>query len=304
MHMKLQCLTKNRKWTTLCVMALATALLAGGATDAQPATSAQNSSSPQSSQPSIAQPLPGAHSPQSQTAPKVDPAEDTAYKSFYELRPDQSAEQIKQGEAFLLKYPDSPYRELIYSRLTQAHVGSQDFRRMEEDGAKALALNPDDVDVLATLAWAIPHSYNPDDPQAAARLQKAQDYGQRALQILATLSKPDDISAEDFERIRNDRLSEAHSGLGLVDFRRGRYAQAVSELQQSVKLADSPDPTDLFILGISLGQLQRYEEAAAAYDQCGKVSNTLQTRCQAGVLQARKEMAAHPAAAKQPASPL
>jgi len=286
-----QWLGKNREWTMPCVMALGTALLAGGATAAQQSPSAQKFVSPQT-----AQPVPGAHSP-SQTAPKVEPAEDTAYKSFYDLQPNQPVEQIRQGEAYLMKYPNSSYRELVYSRLAQAYVTNQDFRRMEEDGTKALALNPNDVDALATLAWAMPHSYNPDDPQAAARLQKAQDYAQRALQILPTLTKPDGISAEDFEHIRSERLSEAHSGLGLVDFRRGQYAQAVPEFQQATKPANSPDPVDFFILGISLEQLPRYEEAAAAYDQCGKVPGTFQTRCQAGVLQARKEMAAHPAAA-------
>lgn len=292
---------KNRASSMLRPSVLGVVFLVGGGVGAQQASmAAQNSTSPQSAQPSLAQPVPGVHNSQSQPASRLETAEDISYKSFYDLRPDQSAEQIKAGQAFLVKYPDSAYRELIYSRLTQAYVTEQNFRGMEEDGAKALALNPDDVDVLATLAWAMPHSYNPDDPQAAMRLQKAQDYAQRALRILPTLGKPDGISAEDFERIRNERLSEAHSGLGLVNFRRGQYAQAATELQQVVKLANNPDPVDLFVLGISLDQLHSFEEAAAAYDQCGKITNTFQTRCQAGALQARKEIAAHPAAVAKP----
>jgi tetratricopeptide (TPR) repeat protein len=298
MYMMISWLSTNHELRVFGAIALGAALFVGSLAGAQQATPAQNSAPPQSAQPSLAKPASGQQTSRVQAAPKLATEEDAAYKSFYDLQPGQSAEQIKQGEAFLLKYPDSRYLQVIYSRLAQAYFAKQDFKRMEDDGAKALALSPNDVDVLASMGWAIPHSFNPDDPQDAARLQRAQDYAQRALQILPALNKPDAVSVEDFERARNERLSEAHSGLGLVDFRRAQYAQAVSEFQQAAKLADSPDPVDFFILGISLEQLQRYEEAAAVYDQCGRISNTFQTRCQAGALQARKEMAAHPAVAK------
>lgn len=230
-------------------------------------------------------------------ASKIDPKEDAAYKAFYDVPPAQTDELIRQGEAFLANYPASAYRELVYSRLAQAYVVKQNFAMMETDGEKALALNPNDVDALALLGWAIPHNYDPAEPNAAAQLQKAENYSRRALQILATLQVTAPMSAEQFAQLKNDRLSQAHSGLGLVYFRRGQYAQAAPEFQQAVKLASSPDPIDFFLLGQSLQQLQEFSDAAAAYDQCGKIPGAFQLRCQANALQARHQAAAQPASA-------
>jgi tetratricopeptide (TPR) repeat protein len=236
-------------------------------------------------------------SPAPKINPKINPKEDAAYKAFYDVPPAQTDELIRQGEAFLSNYPASAYRELVYSRLAQAYVVKQNFGMMETDGEKALALNPNDVDALALLGWAIPHNFDPADPSAAARLQEAENYSRRALQILATLQVPAPMSAEQFAQLKNDRLSQAHSGLGLVYFRRGQYAQAAPEFQQAVKLASSSDPIDFFLLGQSLQQLQEFSDAAVAYDQCGKIPGTFQLRCQANALQARHQAAAQPASA-------
>jgi tetratricopeptide (TPR) repeat protein len=277
-----------------------------GATAGQAAGQAQNQNAgalnakPVGRGAPVGQPTPPA--PSVSPAPKIDPKEDAAYKAFYDVPPAQTDELIRQGEAFLSNYPASAYRELVYSRLAQAYVVKQNFGMMETDGERALVLNPNDVDALALLGWGIPHNYDPADPNAAARLQIAENYSRRALQILATLQIPAPMSAEQFAQLRNDRLSQAHSGLGLVYFRRGQYAQAAPEFQQAVKLASSPDPIDYFVLGESLQQIQRYDDAAAAYDQCGTVANTLQARCQANALQARHQAAAQSASTPQSAA--
>jgi tetratricopeptide (TPR) repeat protein len=258
---------------------------------AQPQMAKPQSATPHTMGTTTGQPTPSA------SASKIDLKEDAAYKAFYDVPPSKTDELIRQGEAFLLSYPASEYRELVYSRLAQAYVVKQDYSKMEEDGEKALALKPNDVDALALLGWAIPHNYDPAGPNAAARLQKAEDYLRRALQILSTLQKPATISAEQFAQLSNDRLSQVHSGLGLVYFRRGQYPQAVLEFRQAVKLASSPDPIDLFVLGESLQQIQQYGEAAAAYDQCGKIPNIFLLRCQDNSRQVRQQTASQQSSA-------
>jgi tetratricopeptide (TPR) repeat protein len=272
---------------------IATAVIAAPsrATAQQAPDSSQATTGPQTAKPIVGGSPAGQQTPSASPAPKVDPKEDASYKTFYDVPPSHTDELIQLGEAFLSEYPASAYREVAYSRLAQAYVVKQNFSKMEEDGEKALALNPNDADALALLGWAIPHNYDPADPNAAARLAKSEDYSRRALQILATLPTPALMSAEQFAQLTSDRLSQAHSGLGLVYFRRRQYAQAVPEFQQAIQLASIPDPIDLFVLGESLQQLQRYDDAAAAYDQCGKVPNNFQPRCQAKSLQARQQAA-------------
>jgi len=67
--------------------------------------------------------------------------------------------------------------------------------------------------------------------------------------------------------------------------------------RQAVKLASSPDPIDLFVLGESLQQIQQYGEAAAVYDQCGKIPNNFQLRCQDNSRQARQQAASQQSSA-------
>lgn len=228
----------------------------------------------------------------SPSAPKVDPKEDAAYKSFYDIAPVHTDELIRQGEAFLAQYPNSIYRELVYSRLAQAYVVKQNLSQVEEDGEKALALNPNDADVLALLGWAIPHNYDAASSNAAARLQQAEDYSRRALQVLSSLPQPPSMTPEQFAQLKDDRLSQAHSGLGLVYFRRAQFAQAVPEFQQAVRLAGSPDPVDYFLLGQSFQQLRQFNDAVTAFQECGRNPNIFQARCQDSAAKARQLAAA------------
>ena len=67
----------------------------------------------------------------------------------------------------------------------------------------------------------------------------------------------------------------------------------------ATKLDPTPEPIDFFLLGDGDMKLQKYPEAAAAFDRCAKAqwSADWQDRCKAG------EAAAQKAAPKQPAAP-
>jgi tetratricopeptide (TPR) repeat protein len=265
---------------------------------------AQQPSTPIPPSTTLSAPPSAAQQPQpSLSAARVDPREDAAYKSFYDIPPVHTDELIRQGEAFLAQYPNSIYRELVYSRLSQAYVVKQNLNRVEEDGEKALALNPNDADVLALLGWAIPHNYDAASPNAGARLQQAEDYSRRALQVLSSLPQPPSMTPEQFAQLKNDRLSQAHSGLGLVYFRRAQFAQAAPEFEQAVRLASSPDPVDYFLLGQSLLQLRQFNDAIAAFEGCGRNSNIFQARCQDSAAQARQLSAAQPGGQHSAAKP-
>lgn len=231
---------------------------------------------------------------------KEDPAELAAYRAFYDLKPDATNvdRQIQLGEDFVQKYPNSRYRSLVYSRLTQAYFNKQDMDKMYVAGQKALELNPDDYTVLVTLGWVIPHAYNQNELDAQQKLDKAEEYSKHALQLLPTIAKPDGLSDEDFAKLKNQALSQGHSGLGLTYFRKGRFADSIPELEQATKLVPDPDATDFFVMGVDNQQLHNHADAAAAYDSCAKINGPLQQRCKQGADQERKLAASQPAAKK------
>jgi tetratricopeptide (TPR) repeat protein len=220
--------------------------------------------------------------------PKVDPKESKAYKEFYDASPQDADKRIQLGEAFVKQYPSGPYTESVYAALVQAYYMKQDWNNMYSAADKCLAINPNNVDVLVTVGWVIPHVYDPSDPNASKQLDKAQNYETKAIQDISNLPKPDDMTDQQFAAAKAQKLAEAHSGLGLVYFRRQDYEKAAVELQQATQGNPSPDPTDYFALGAALQNSQQYSQAADAFDHCAQIAGALQSQCKEHEDQAKK----------------
>ena len=204
--------------------------------------------------------------------------EDSAYQAFLKER--DPAKRIKLGNDFLQRYPKSTLAEQVDVGMMNIYRAQQDWKNTYLWADHALALQPDDVDVLTTVGWTIPHVYTPDDPDADQELDKAEKYSKHAIEVLLNLPKPPKMSNEDFTAAKAKRSCQAHSALGLVDFRRDDYENSAKELQQATQGNPAPDPTDLFVLGIDLQNLKRYDEAAAQFTACGQIAGTLQSQCQ------------------------
>jgi tetratricopeptide (TPR) repeat protein len=234
---------------------------------------------------------PAAQAPQNPAPqePPRDPEEEKAYKAFYDTSLQDEDKQIELGEAFLQKYPQSRYREGVYARLAQVYFHKQQLEKMYDYGDKALALNPDDVTVLTMIGWVIPHGSDLDD----AKLKKAETYEKHALEKLNTMPKPAGMTDEQFAKAKAQGLSQAHSGLGLVYFRENKPEDSINELKLASAGA-SPDPTDLYVMGVELQKLDRAGEAAEAFQKCAQTPSGVQSRCKQGVEDASKKKAAKP----------
>jgi tetratricopeptide (TPR) repeat protein len=241
-------------------------------------------------------PQQGAPTPQGQqpaapaAAPKVDPEEEKAYKEFFDAKPDDYDKQIELGEAFVKQYPQSRYDETVYGRLTNAYYHKQQPEKMYAAADKALALNPDDVSILVLVGWVIPHSYDPNDPESARRLEKAETCEKHALAVLPKLPKPPALTDDQFAAAKARYESMAHSGLGLVYFRQEKPEGSLKELEQATA-NDQSDPVDFLIMGIDLGNLKRYNEAAEAFHKCAQIPGQLQDRCKQEADKAKTEAA-------------
>ncbi len=212
-------------------------------------------------------------------APKVDPKEEAAYKAFFETSAQDADKKIQLGEDFAKTYPNSRYSESVYAGLSQAYYAKQDWKNLYLTSDRALAINPDDVDILTMVGWVIPHVINPSTPDADQQLDKAETYEKRAIKDIPTLTKPPGMTDEQFATAKIEKAAEAHSGLGLVYFRRQQYEDAAKELQQATQSNPNPDATDFFALGASLQNSGHFTEAADAYTRCSQIMGSLQDAC-------------------------
>ncbi|MGH9796291.1 MAG: trypsin-like peptidase domain-containing protein [Candidatus Acidiferrales bacterium] len=230
----------------------------------------------------------------SDSAQPATKAEDDDYKEFFDAPRDTPQKQIELGEAFLAKYPDSRYRASVYARMVNAYLALGDVDKLFVAGEKALELNPDNVDVLAVVAYAVPRRIKPEDLDAAQKLQKVEQYSKHAVEVLNGLPKPETLTEEEFTRAKNEKLSMAHSGLAMVAFHRNNFAGMASELEQATTLSAAPDPSDFYLLGVAYDRVKRHGDAATAFGKCAAVAWDFQDRCKQSQEQSLKQAGVQP----------
>ncbi|MGA9883890.1 MAG: hypothetical protein WBQ34_09245 [Candidatus Acidiferrales bacterium] len=218
----------------------------------------------------------------------IDPSQQRAYKKFVSVSSADPDQKIKLGTEFSKKYPTSPFTEAVDAGLTNAFFVKQDWNNFYAYADKTLALNPDEVDVLTSVGWVIPHQYDPNDPGAAQRLGTAEADEKHALDVLAHMAKPKSVSDSEFAAAKSQKEQQAHSALGLIYFRQGNYTDSAKELQLSTQGTTGVDETDVFVLGVDLKNLNRQADATAAFTRCSQTPGPMQSRCQQEVGQQKK----------------
>lgn len=263
-------------------------------------TPPQNPPAPPPSQPGTpAKPgTTGTSLPDLPTAPPVNAEEEAAYKAFFDAK--DHTFKAKLGEEFQEKYPISRYRELVFVTLSNSYQNLGQEDKMFAAGEKAIELNPDSVAALVTMTKALARRTNPQSLDAQQKFDKAEKYGKHALEILASLPKPANVTEENFAKTKNNALADVHSGLGLVYMRKQRIAESISELEQATKISDTPDFVDFYLFGIVLQSSKRYEESAAAFGSCAAVPSQLQDTCKQSEAESKKLAAAKPATPAPP----
>jgi tetratricopeptide (TPR) repeat protein len=247
------------------------------------------------------QPAPGAPStdkpaapPQAQpltlepAAPPVNAEEDAAMKAFREMKNDDLSKKEQAAEDFLTKYPQSRYRPEVYAWQVQYFRSKGETDKMEATADKQLALFPNDPQTLAVVGSTLPRAMNANTPDPVKRLAKAEQYCQKALELLPTIAKPEGMPDQTFQNAKDQTAAMAYSGLGTVNFRRGKYADAIPNFEKAVRMDPDPDPVNYYLLGFCNQKAAHYDDAVAAYTKCAAIPSGMQATCTQGAEEAKK----------------
>lgn len=227
-----------------------------------------------------------------QAAPVVPPTpqEEADFKAFQAVPQNDVDKRIPLAETFLQKYPQSQYRPAMYQTLVSGYLAKQEVPKMIDAGEKEIALNPNDTPILGLMGQTLARTLNPKAPDALAQLNKAELYSKRAIEVTPTLTKPAELSDEQFNAAKNNALEMAYSGLGLVYLQKGQYDQAIPTLEQSLKTDThgEPDPVNLYLLGLANEKASHFDAAVAAFTKCAAIQSSLQANCKGGIETAKK----------------
>lgn len=239
--------------------------------------------------PSAQQPDPS--KPSGDAGVAANPEELAAAKAFQEMPNSDLPKKIMAGEEFLKKYPESQYRPAIYSTLVVDYIQNGNSQRAFELGDKEVALKPDDVQTLALLSQTIPRAQTSSTPNTDQQLTKAEGYAKRAIEVTPTIAKPEGMPDQNFAAAKNATLAMAHSGLGLVYVKRGKFSDAIPELEQSIRIDPNPapDPVNFYLLGLANQKASHFDDAAFAYSRCAAITSGLQNACHAAAEEAKKQ---------------
>jgi len=208
-----------------------------------------------------------------------DPREDSAYRAFDKVKPEDADKKIKLGLAFVNKYPKDRYAETVYGELVETYYAKRDLDDFYTYSDKGLSLFPDDIPLLALTGWVIPRAYQPNEPDGDKKLDQAETDEKRAVQALDGLAKPAGMDDQAFSQYKAGEAAVAHSALAMIYFRREKYEDSEKEMQLSMAAKADSDPTDFLVLGADYQNLGRFKEAADAFNRCAQVPGNYQSTC-------------------------
>jgi tetratricopeptide (TPR) repeat protein len=175
-----------------------------------------------------------------------DPAEYNAYVNAIQQTTPQA--KVQGLEAFLQTYPNSVMKEDALEQLMVAYQQVGDAQKTIDTAARVLQANPNNIRALALLTYNYRAAASQGGPQMQQNLQQAQQYGQKGLQALQNMQKPDGMSDADFTKLHNETGAIFEGAVGFAALQQKDYATAQKDLHDAVGEESQPNIMDIYPL--------------------------------------------------------
>jgi tetratricopeptide (TPR) repeat protein len=202
------------------------------------------------------------------------------YDAFTAMSSEKDAnKKISLAEAFLQKYSNSDFKDGAYVVEMQSYYQLGQSDKAVEAAHKAVEVNPENLDALRFLSFVFPFIYKADDPDATAKLSRAESDAKHGLEVLQKLQKPGNVPEEQFNQAVKGLRAIFNGTVGFAALQRKDYAGAIT----SYKAAAEDNPSDWYIffrmgLAYLLSNPHDYDngiwDIARAYDLAKAANDT------------------------------
>jgi len=250
------------------ILLLGLALSASATAFAQPQPPSPQTASPAkppaTQQKKPAAPAPPAAKPKSDSAPAA--PQDSPLNPDAELQAtvqqagNDRAALIRNLEAYLVKYPDSPRRTAIYRALLESEMQLQNQKRALEYALQILAIQPDDSQTLFLAATLLEKM--PDD----ASQTQAMGYDTHLMELVAKAdpeSRSPQMTLEDWQAGRTKFTMDLYVLRGKIERHLHKNSDAVKDLNEGFRLL--PNVEAAVNLGEIAEESKNADEAVRQY---------------------------------------
>src|SRR3984893_2375169 len=251
------------------ILSFCLALSASAVALAQPQPRFAQTASP-AKPPAPQQKNPPAAAPQASPKPKTDaaPAEskdaspnpDAELQATVQQAGNDRAALIRNLEAYLVKYPESPRRAAIYRALLESEMQLQNQTRALEYAKQILAIQPDDSQTLFLAATLLEKM--PDD----ASQTQAMGYDTHLIELVAKAdpeSRYPQMTLEDWQTVRTKFTMDLYVLRGKIERHLHKNTNAVKDLNEGFRLL--PNVEAAVNLGESAEESKTADEAVRQY---------------------------------------
>ena len=175
-----------------------------------------------------------------------DPAEYNSYvNAVGQGNPAQKAQTL---EAFLQTYPNSVMKEEALEQLMSAYQQAGDAQKTIDTANRILQVNPNNIRALALLAYNYRAAASQGGPQMQQNLDKAKEYGEKGLQAVHNMAKPEGMSDADFTKFHNETSAIFEGAVGFAALQQKDFATAQKDMREAVSEESQPNIADIYPL--------------------------------------------------------
>lgn len=172
------------------------------------------------------------------------------YDAFQAMATEKDPQkQISLADAFLQKYANTDFKDLVYVTLMGAYQKTGDSAKAIDSAHKALQANPDRLEALSYLCFAFPFVFKSTDANATTELTDTAAEAKHGLEVLAKVQKPATVSQDQFDTYMKGQRANFNNAAGFVALQQKDYADAVTSLRAAIE----DDPTNNLTFSL-LGQ--------------------------------------------------
>jgi tetratricopeptide (TPR) repeat protein len=260
-----------KKLIALLAMTAASGMALAQTGNAKPQTPAgptgQAQTAPAQGQATPAPAPTGKHKPQAKTQEE--------YKAFQEVttKPDPASME-QAANTFAQQFPESELRAPMFQNLMLQYQNSNNSDKTIEVGRKTLALDPDNVVALVTVASVLANRTRQTDLDKEERLTEATKDSAHAIEVInGPEGIPPGYPPDKVDAYKSTILAMAYSAQGQAAFVNNNYPGAEESLRKATSFTNiQPDPISWFQLTLTLDREGKYADALQAANKCVEVS--------------------------------